>query len=141
MCTVYGFLFYFPFQNGLETKPDYESYVQESSDSNEEITKDTTNDRMIQVYWQNRLVPESLLSQLPFFPSSHGNTNTSKYEVAKQWKNRIGGFLFFDWNFRHISNNKLKILVEPNLNTWLNKQEIKSKTLMVPKNAQSEFLS
>ena len=32
----------------------------------------------------------------------------------------VKGYLFFDWNFIHISNNKLKIQVEPNLDEWLN---------------------
>lgn len=113
-----------------------------SSDGHEEgRSRDRPNDRMIQVYWQNRLVPESILSHLPFFPSTHSNSAVSKKDsVAKDWKNRIGGFLFFDWSFRHISNNKLKILVEPNLNTWLNSTEVKSKTITTPKSTPTDFV-
>lgn len=140
-----GFLFYFPFQNGSETKPNFEIYSTEGEDiTNADEPKprgDISSEHMIQVYWQNRLVPESLLWQLPFFPSTHSNTSLAKYEIPKNWKSRIGGFLFFDWSFRHISNNKLKILVEPNLNTWLNSTDVKSKTIVTPKNAQTEFLT
>jgi hypothetical protein len=119
-----------------------ETYDQDTSGSSAVEARSNGNnlDRTIQVYWQNRLVPESTLSQLPFFPSTNANSSASKFELAKSWRGRIGGFLFFDWSFRHISNNKLKILVDPNLNTWLNTSEVKSKTIMTPKNAQAEFL-
>ena len=30
------------------------------------------------------------------------------------------GFLFLSWDFKHISNNKLKIQVDPSFDAWLN---------------------
>jgi hypothetical protein len=69
------------------------------------------------VIWQNRLVPETTVRELHFFPKR------KVVELNEKWKHRLKGFLFLDWNFGHISNNKLQIRVDPNFNDWLNKKE------------------
>jgi len=71
--------------------------------------------------WMNRLVPESFVNELPFFSIVKQYTELqlpTKF-IPLNWKARIKGYLFFDRNFP-ITNNKLRIQVDPDINLWLN---------------------
>lgn len=72
------------------------------------------------VYWQDRLVPETVLSKLPFFPVCLTAAQCEADKLSLNWRYRLKGYLFFDWTFHHISNNKLKFTIEPSLDEWLN---------------------
>ena len=109
-CKVEGILFYYPFSEGVETRPYTRQGESDAIDSDPTFT----------IYWQDRLVPQSSVMKLPFFPKSVETFAKCKNKsISYNWMNRIKGFLFFDWNFRHISNNKLKIQI-PDINEWLN---------------------
>ena len=65
-------------------------------------------ERTLDVFWCHRLVPDSGLDSLPFWPSTKWeNANLDK--VGSHWRQRLHGSLFFPWHFP-ISNNKLKLL-------------------------------
>jgi hypothetical protein len=135
MLTARGFFLYFPFLVGKETRPLLQS------ETSEEGTVVRENSYTVRVYWQDRLVPETVLSQLPFVPKSiQALKNMELNEgISPNWKGRLVGFLFFDWEFHHISNNKLKICVEPDLNTWLN-GEAKKHIISQPKKTGDAFI-
>lgn len=96
-------------------------------ESPEDHDEDEKNDKMereaayknISVYWQNRFVPETTLKRLPFFPTSRNRMQCSSDKIPLNWKDRIKGFIFFDNKFSHISNNKLRLQVDPNLEEYL----------------------
>jgi hypothetical protein len=92
------------------------------------------------VYWQNRLVPETLLAQMPFFPNAKSASQCDELNIPHDWKDRIRGFLFFDSKFDSISNNKLKIKADPDFDTWINDKDVKKKITYNPKYTQKEFL-
>lgn len=152
---IKGFLLYFPVYLGASTRPKFQllettststataSATQESSKNNLSITdsnnsSDDNVDQIIRIYWQDRLVPETIISQLSFFPKTT-KIDLEKLGIGTNWKQRLVGFLFFDWKFKHISNNKLKIRVQPDLNTWLNSKSIISETIIEPKTADKKF--
>jgi hypothetical protein len=92
---------------------------------------------MCSVYWQDRLVPETEITALPFFPEWKLARICELNNVPVDWRDRIRGFLFFGWDFRHISNNKLKFQVDPNMDEWLNnkrryKSEMKTMPMKLP---------
>jgi hypothetical protein len=90
---IFGKLWYLPFNNGKEQRPLYP--IAQSTDLSKEC--------VIRCYWQNRLVPFSVVNELPLFKSADNQQN-----VSKRWKRRVVGILLFDWNFENIANNKLK---------------------------------
>ena len=49
-------------------------------------------------------------------------------------------YLFLDWNFRHISNNKLKVTVDPDFNHWLNDTNTAKQLILNPKDLKLTFL-
>lgn len=57
------------------------------------------------------------------------------------WDYRVKGFLFFDWSFKHISNNKLKIQVDPNIDEWINSKPVESQITTMPKELNKQFVS
>eukprot|EP01038_Epipyxis_sp_PR26KG_P014494 gene14494-19456_t len=122
--TVNGILFYYPYKDGKSTKPKSNSFYEVETNSN-------STDHVFDVFWQNRLVPETHVEKLSFFPKTVSNIKKQclDMKISMDWKNRIKGLLFFDWNFKHISNNKLKIQVDPNLNDWINSQEVMEKLI------------
>ena len=157
-CKVEGVLFYYPFTEGVEKRPyagqikakantpsgletrDDGAVVEYISDDDDgspsaSATSNTNaqqvfrdNDPTFTIYWQDRLVPQSSVMRLPCFPDLITLAQCNSESIAFKWMNRVKGFLFFDWNFRHISNNKLKIQI-PDINQWLNdKQRIKDIT-------------
>jgi len=76
---------------------------------------------MCDIYWVNRYVPQSFLRKLPLF--SKGLTTLAECEAAGlplKWRNRLKGFLFFNHSWEYISNNKLKIQVDPDIDTYIN---------------------
>lgn len=76
---------------------------------------------MFSVYWQNRLVPYSVVNSLPFFKNMPLKIlDCNNQNISENWKFRLKGFLFFDWTSHNISNNKLKLTVEPSLDGFLN---------------------
>lgn len=116
---------YFPFKNGKETIPSI----------GEEKSQHT-----IHIYWQNRLVPaENELSELFFFPTTHHKTEVARSQIARNWRGRIAGFLFFGWEFDFIANNKLRFLVD--LNEWFNVKANTSQIITFPKQVPAEFLA
>ena len=102
---VKGIIFYFPFK-GRETKPVKVIDQTERNDAGGEIDSST---QTVYVYWQNRLVPETTISWLDFFPKPKSADAT----LGKNWKDRILGLMFLNWDFPHISNNKLKLIIDP----------------------------
>jgi hypothetical protein len=134
MLPVSGFLLYFPVANGTESIPT--AFANAFSTEEDVIdltgTSSRTNQSCFKVFWQNRLVPEALLQRLNFFPK----TDTMKMDefVEKNWRQRIIGFLFLDWHFHYISNNKLKICLEPEM--WINHKKCEE---ISPVNAAKKF--
>lgn len=102
----------------------------------EDLTDDDDYGPLIRIYWQNRLVPETTLNRLSFFPDFKSVTQCQKLGVPPLWRNRIKCFLFFDANFHNISNNKLKINVDPDLQTWITSPQVVKNSLLYPKNAK-----
>ena len=120
-----GIIFYYPFEGGRETKPTrFESKATEDdeegaeegrhrhSQHRDEDEEDNANadTSVFDVFWQRRLVPESKVSVLKFFPKND-KYHSMQNNLPEAWRGRLKGFLFFDASFRHISNNKLKIRV------------------------------
>ena len=96
---------------------------------------------MINVYWQDRLVPETTLSALPFFPDYKRPSMCETMGIPANWRDRLQGYLFFGWDFPHISNNKLKFQVDPNLDEWLNnKSRFRDEIETNPKHLSNTFL-
>lgn len=139
-CLVEGILFYFPTKNGTTTVPDTTSVFSQSTvgpshieptqvrstqvapGSSSTLAEDmgVSSGPTCSVYWQDRLVPETEITSFPFFPEWKTARMCEQNSVPVDWRDRIRGFLFFGWDFRHISNNKLKFQVDPNMNDWLN---------------------
>lgn len=70
--------------------------------------KGSQSGKTFDIYWSHRLVPESKLTRLPFFPNEKWMSDHVD-EVGPLCLNRLHGSLFFDWHFP-ISNNKLRLL-------------------------------
>lgn len=147
---VEGVLFYYPTKAGNYTKPNTQTVIVDlavdgddssvrdgpEADKDENIKPD-----MIDIYWQDRLVPETKLTMLPFMPECKTPLQCEKNLVPVDWRDRLHGFLFFGWDFRHISNNKLKFQVDPNMNEWLNdKNRFRDEVLSEPKQISNVFL-
>lgn len=96
---INGIVQYFPFQEGQETRP-----PSNTSD-------DTSDDSIIfRVFWQDRALPEAKVTYLPFLPEQQREiSKLVDSGAAAKWKRRLVVFLFLDWKFQCISNNKLKI--------------------------------
>jgi hypothetical protein len=93
----------------------------------------------VSIFWSNRLVPESFLKKLPFFPTAHTKALCDAAGLPENWRGRIKGYLFFDYEFRHISNNKLKLQVDPNIEDWLNDKKLLKSLAFVPTNPAMIF--
>jgi hypothetical protein len=132
---VEGFLMYFPYRNGMESRPDHDILNEIIEESEVETTIRESTDCIIRIYWQNRLVPESHLQELPFFPPL---AISNRSDITRNWRARVVGCIFFDWQFNLIANNKLKLLID--LNSWLNNKSISKSILYYPKNCLGEFL-
>ena len=92
---VYACFYYIPFQKDSEQRPQLDSTI---------VTKIGSN-CCIRCYWQNRWIPFASVGDFPIFDAVANRLNS--YTISPQWKHRLVGMLFFDWNFHDISNNKL----------------------------------
>lgn len=90
------------------------------------------------ILWANRLVPDTTVQRLPFFPYTGEKIAA---DVSEYWKVRIKGFLFLDWKFEYISNNKLQIQVNPNFSKFLNSKEVRLATSYLPRDIKHNMLS
>ena len=93
------------------------------------------DDGVFSVFWGDRLVPDTVVKRLPFFPAF--KSFFTKEGLPANVEHRIKGFLFLDWNFKHISNNKLSIQVDPSFSAWMN--SIEEVTITHPTDATSKF--
>lgn len=97
-----GLLFYYPYVNGSETRPkpvlneDYgtpipsqQSISSQSYHQDEEIID--SSDTTFTVYWQNRLLPQSVVQSLPFFPTSTAVAECASFGLPTKWRGRIKG--------------------------------------------------
>ncbi len=93
------------------------------------------------IFWQDRLVPETIINAFPFFPELRTQLQCERNLIPSDWRERVHCFLFFGWDFRHISNNKLKFQVDPNMNEWLNnKKRFINEVQTKPQNIKDGFL-
>ena len=90
------------------------------------------------VFWSDRLVPETKLKSLSFFPKINKLQELVKKKIPGKWHSRLKGFLFFDHRYEKISNNKLKIL--SNLELLLNSEKSIGPLKFTPRNPQDDML-
>lgn len=115
---IFGMFWYLPFEDDKEQRPELPTMMPSSSFSLSSSTSSSTgagasesdytnqefsNNCIIRCYWQNRLVPWSILKNLPFMSGAD-----SLRTISPKWRKRIVGILFLDWNFDDIANNKLR---------------------------------
>lgn len=136
------------FRSRLKSQSIEESSDEEDEDDElfqdiEDLTADTDENDSIppfRVYWQNRLVPQTTLDKLSFFPEAKTMEQCDRIGIPRKWSSRIKCFLFFDANFHNISNNKLRLTVDPNLQSWIMERSVVKDTTIVPKNVKDLFL-
>ncbi len=112
---LFAFLWYLPFQDDQEQMPQLllESLlsppvVSPPVDDDASRSLLSPNESLIRCYWQNRLVPFSVLHRLPFMENVEHALRNAKQHISTKWRSRIVGILFFDWQFHDIANNKLR---------------------------------
>ncbi len=128
-CT--GACYYFPTVSGRETRP-----VEEKEATDDEyVAENDMFDPEFEVFWQKRLVPQSYVRRLPFFPSVYPSREDR--DALGPWQQRIGTVLHFPYHCP-TSNNKLKILLGPDLTDYLCHKET---ALFSGKKLASEFKS
>lgn len=67
--------------------------------------------RGVDMFWTNRLVPQSSAEKLSFYPDVCRTRLKCEQEgIAENWRGRIKCLLFFDADFSGIANNKLRLL-------------------------------
>jgi hypothetical protein len=111
---VWCVLLYFPFEVGNGSTVPTVVDIDENGGLQFLENKD-----IFSIFWCDRWFPDSSANKLSFFPG-----NALK-DVADNWRDRVRGFLFFDWSFNHISNNKLCLQI-PDLDKYLTKKPILS---------------
>jgi hypothetical protein len=120
---------------------DNDDYIYEIVDDEEDASAaDRKIFQTVSVFWQDRLVPSSALQKLPFFPDARTKLQCDTDKLPENWRGRLKGYLFFDWNFRHISNNKLRIQVDPNIDDWLNDKSIAKQIILTPNSLKQQFI-
>ena len=118
-----------------------DDYIYEISDDDDEEEENVRQAfPVVSCYWQNRMMPLSSLQKLPFFPDAKSKSQCDNEKLPENWRGRLKGYLFFDWNFRHISNNKLRIQVDPNIDDWINAKERGKDIHFSPTTAKNQFL-
>eukprot|EP00605_Chrysophyceae_sp_TOSAG23-4_P001164 GSChrysophyteH1.ASY1.ANO1.1272.1 assembled CDS len=111
----------------------------------ESVNKVETEDRnhmfhAFDIYWVDRFVPQSYFTNIPLLPKSlETPAQCEKEGISLDWKKRIKGYVFFNSSWEHISNNKLKIQVDPDINTYLNSCEKRGGVTFKPTSAKSNF--
>jgi hypothetical protein len=99
---IFGLFWYIPFENDSEQRPTVPILpVQDEASSFDK-------DCIIRCYWQNRLVLDSIVRNLPFFGEVERRHRAEG--ISPKWRERMIGLLFLDWQFDDISNNKLRFL-------------------------------
>jgi hypothetical protein len=93
---IFGVFWYIPFEEDTEHRPTMLT-----------IDDETSEECIIRCYWQNRLVPYSIVRNLPFFEEVYQRQRAEG--VSPNWRRRMIGVLFLDWHFDGISINKLRI--------------------------------
>ena len=156
---VQGIILYFPSVNGQETMPiagspktleaarfgfeelrgSNELSIADNEEDFDQVDTlmsdvDQPEDAVFRIYWQNRLVPDAFLSKLSFFPDAKSPAQCIRHGIPLAWGKRVKSFLFFDANFHNISNNKLKINVDPDLQSWITSKPVTQNTISYPKN-------
>ena len=101
-----------------------------------DLEQQSVLDDVFSVFWGDRLVPETEMRSLPFFPRAKTRLQCESAQLPENWAGRIKGFLFLDWEFKHIQNNKLQIKI-PDFEYYLREQE---KFILYRTNATTEFL-
>jgi hypothetical protein len=122
---------------------DDEDYVYELDSDDDEQQQDIVQSKTFQtisVLWQNRLVPLSTLIKLPFFPTASSKSQCDSELLPEKWRNRLKGYIFFDWKFHHISNNKLRIQVDPAIGEWMNHRDRVKQITYTPQATKQAFL-
>jgi hypothetical protein len=94
----------------------------------------------INVFWVNRLVPISIVQRLPFFPDAVTKGQCDKLQLPEKWRGRLKGYIFFGNTFSCISNNKLRIQVDPSLDDWLNDRNRQKQIMFTPAAVKPQFL-
>jgi hypothetical protein len=115
-----------------------------SDDSDDDDKYDGEEDHdpdAIDVFWVNRLVPQTTMRNLPFIPKANGVQQCEQHQISVKWHERIKGFVFLDHSWDNISNNKLKIQVDPDLDTYINDRVRPDDITYMPKNAVPTFMS
>jgi hypothetical protein len=65
----------------------------------------------VDMFWTNRLVPQTTAEKLPFYPENCKSRAKCELEgIAENWRGRIKVYLFYSSSFPHIANNKLRLL-------------------------------
>lgn len=110
---IFALFWYLPFEDDREQRPplptvasgarSFTSSTGTSSSESVPISQEFSNNAIIRCYWQNRLVPWSVVKNLPFMAAAD-NLRT----ISPKWRKRIVGILFLDWHFDEIANNKLR---------------------------------
>ena len=137
---VEGILLYYPTLAGCSSLPDV-SAVQVDDDMCIPEEERPASASICSLYWQDRLVPEAELKALPFLPDARTEGQCRNMKLPVRWRDRLRGCMFFNWEFRHISNNKLKFQVDPNINEWINdKKRFRDEAKCKPLDIQKKFL-
>ena len=141
--TMKGVIFYYPHTIEGETRPSMEPYGKDDTDTESVSTSGaggasariggldagtakldrTFREPVFSVIWGGRLVPETHVNSLPFFPKLMNRAKCEALQLPENWTGRIKGFLFLGSDFEHIQNNKLQIRVSPNLEAYLHARE------------------
>jgi hypothetical protein len=109
---IFSKFWYIPFENDSEQRPWLPMLSNQHSSSEEDESS-----VIIRCYWQNRLVPWTVLQNLALFGDVQNFINTKK-SISQRWRRRLVGILLLDWNFDEIANNKLRFKI--NLEVLLN---------------------
>jgi hypothetical protein len=109
---IFSKFWYIPFENDSEQRPWLPMLSNQHSSSEED-----EGSVIIRCYWQNRLVPWTVLQNLALFGDVQNFINAKK-SISQRWRRRLVGILLLDWNFDEIANNKLRFKI--NLEELLN---------------------
>ena len=97
-------LFYYPYIDSKETLP---TAMQKDKDKDE--TPLEQREAGIEVFWNDRLIPQShlKLNEFELFKCSSG-TKHNKKKIQKKWISRVKGMMFVNEAFPVTSSSKLK---------------------------------
>lgn len=87
------------------------------------VTDDVDQDKVtLLVYWEGRLVPQTIVKELPLFKPYKEARKCFDAGVPIRWRRRVCGQIFLDSTFQHIANNKIKLNLPggQTLEGWLN---------------------